>query len=161
MATLIPDDRGGSSKPKPGATFVKSSSLVYDDKEKLAYYSGGVGLERPNLDLKSAQLRVWFREEKDSKGATDSKLDRMFADGQVVVVEKGPKATKTGTSEHGEYYPEEERMVLNGGNPLVTDKKRGTTRGSEITWLVREDRLIVDNTGSGPAVSRIRQDKRK
>jgi hypothetical protein len=52
-------------------------------------------------------------------------------------------------------------MLLNGGNPLVADKKRGTTRAAEITWLVGEDRLIVDNTGSGPAVSRILKDERK
>ncbi len=161
VMTLIPDDRSGSNKIKPGATTVRAASMVYSDKEKLAYYSGGVGLERPNLDMKSRQLRVWFRDETNSKGSKDSKLDRMFADGAVVVVELGPKASKTGSSEHGEYYPEEERMVLTGGNPLVTDKKRGTTRGTEITWLVGEDRLIVDNTGSGPAVSRILKDERK
>jgi len=161
VMTLIPDDRGGGNKAKPGATTVRAASMVYSDKEKLAYYSDGVRLERPNLEMKSKQLRVWFRDETDSKGAKDSKLDRMFADGAVVVVERGPKASKTGTSEHGEYYPDEERMVLTGGNPLVTDKKRGTTRGTDITWLVGEDRLIVDNTGSGPAVSRILKDERK
>ncbi len=161
VVTLIPDDRGGNNKSKPGATTVRAASMVYEDKTKLAYYSGGVALERLNLEMKSKQLRVWFREETNSKGAKDSKLDRMFADGAVVVVERGPKASKTGTSEHGEYYPDEERMLLTGGNPLVTDKKRGTTRGTGITWLVGEDRLIVDNTGSGPAVSRILKDERK
>lgn len=161
VMTLIPDDRGGTNKAKPGATTVRAGSMVYSDKEKLAHYTDAVRLERPNLEMKSRQLRVWFREEADSKGAKDSRLDRMFADGSVVVVEKGPKAAKTGSSEHGEYYPDEERMLLNEGNPLVTDKKRGTTRGTEITWLVGEDRLIVDNTGSGPAVSRILKDERK
>lgn len=160
VMTLIPDDRGGG-RTRPGATTVRAPSMVYDDKTKLAHYTGGTGMERPNMDLKSAQLRVWFREEKDSKGAADTKLDRIFADGAVQVVEKGPKASKTGSAEHGEYYPGEERMVLTSGNPLVTDKRRGATRGSVITWLVREDRLIVDNTGSGPAVSRIKKDERK
>jgi lipopolysaccharide export system protein LptA len=160
VMTLIPDDRSGG-RTRPGATTVRAPSMVYDDKAKLAHYSGGTAMERPNMDLKSAQLRVWFREEKDSKGAADTKLDRMFADGAVAVVEKGPKASKTGSSEHGEYYPGEERMVLTGGNPLITDKRRGTTRGAIITWLVREDRLIVDNTGSGPSFSRISKDERK
>jgi lipopolysaccharide export system protein LptA len=161
VSTLIPDDRGGNAKPKPGATSIRSASLVYDDKPKLAHYTGSVALERPNMDLTSQQLRVWFREEKDSKGAAGSSLDRMFADGGVTVVERGPKAAKTGSSEHGEYYPGEERMVLTGGNPLVTDRKRGATRGNVITWLVSQDRLIVDNTGSGPAVSRILSNERK
>ncbi|MBE0657109.1 MAG: LPS export ABC transporter periplasmic protein LptC [Bryobacteraceae bacterium] len=160
VMTLIPDDRGGG-RTRPGATTVRAPSMVYDDKVKLAYYSGGTTMERPNMDLNSAQLRVWFREEKDSKGAVDTRLDRIFADGAVLVVEKGPKASKTGSSEHGEYYPGEERMVLTGGNPLVTDKRRGTTRSSIITWLLREDRLMMDNTGSGPAVSRIIKDERK
>ena len=159
VITLIPDNRSGASRP--GATTVRAPSMVYDDKTKLAQYSGGTAMDRPNMDLRSAQLRVWFREEKDSKGAADTKLDRIFADGAVLVVEKGPKASKTGSSEHGEYYPGEERMVLTGGNPLVTDKRRGTSRSSIITWLLREDRLMMDNTGSGPAVSRIIKDERK
>lgn len=160
VMTLIPDDRGGG-RTRPGATTVRAPSMVYDDKTRLAHYSGGITMERLNMDLKSRQLRVWFREEKDSKGAADTKLDRIFADGAVSVLEKGPKAAKSGSAEHGEYYPDEERMVLTGGNPLVADKRRGTTRGAVITWLVREDRLIVDNTGSGPAVSRIIKDERK
>ena len=48
-------------------------------------------------------------------------------------------------------------MVLNGGNPVVTDSKRGTTRGAEIIWYSRQDKLTVDNTGGGPAVSRIKK----
>lgn len=161
VTTLIPDDRGGNAKSRPGATTVRSASLVYDDKSKLAHYTGNVELERPNMDLKSQQLKAWFRDEKDSKGQGGSSLDRMFADGGVVVVERGPKAAKTGSADHGEYYPGEERMVLSGGNPVVTDRKRGATRGNVITWLVSQDRLIVDNTGSGPAVSRIHSNERK
>lgn len=140
---------------------VRSASLVYDDNAKLAHYSGSVELERPNMELKSQQLKAWFREEKDSKGQGGSRLDRMHADGGVAVVERGPKAAKTGAADHGEYYPGEERMVLSGGNPVVTDRKRGATRGNVITWLVSQDRLIVDNTGSGPAVSRILSNQRK
>jgi len=161
VSTLIPDDRSGAPKPKPGATAIRSASMVYDDQTKLAHYSGSVELERPNMELKSQHLRAWFRADNDPKGPGGSSLDRMFADGGVTVVERGPKAAKTGSSEHGEYYPGEERMVLSGGHPLVTDRNRGATRGNVITWLVSQDRLIVDNTESGPAVSRIRTNERK
>jgi lipopolysaccharide export system protein LptA len=81
----------------------------------------------------------------------------MFADDTVQVVERSPQRVRKGKSDHAEYYLSDERMILSRGTPEVNDSVRGVTRGDIITWFAREDRLIVDNTGSGPAVSRIRQ----
>jgi hypothetical protein len=39
----------------------------------------------------------------------------------------------------------------------VGDAQRGTTRGAVITWYGRQDRMLVDNEGGGPAVSRVKQ----
>jgi lipopolysaccharide export system protein LptA len=85
----------------------------------------------------------------------------VFCDGAVDIKESTPGREITGGSEHAEYYPTEERFLLTGGNPVVVDSRRGTTRGAVITWYSRQDRLEVDNSGSGPAVSRVNQDKKK
>lgn len=154
VVSLMP----AQDKDKKGAaTTITADSLLYDDATKQALYRGNAKLEQPNLTMTSKQLRLFFREEKDSQGNAETKLDRMFADGTVEIVERMAARTRHGSGEHSEYYLDEERLVLNGGSPLVVDSARGTSRGREITWFARQDRLIVDNTGSGPAVSRIKQ----
>ncbi|MBI5281477.1 MAG: LPS export ABC transporter periplasmic protein LptC [Candidatus Solibacter usitatus] len=157
VVSQLPDQ-----KPKKAGnvfTIVRAPSLVYSDKTKLAYYTGGATLDRQGLNVKARQLRAWFVSEPRKEGGEETKLDRMFADGTVEILEKSADRTRTGSSEHAEYYLADERIVLNGGKPVVTDSKRGITRGAEITWLAREDTLVVDNTGGGPAVSRVKKKK--
>jgi lipopolysaccharide export system protein LptA len=166
VITQLPDQRGdsppaGSKKPSNAFTIVKAQSLVYSDKTGEAYYAGGVTLERPSIEMKSKELRAFFVKQPKPGGGEETELNHMVADGNVEVIERAADRSRTGTSEHAEYFPGEERFVLTGGNPMVVDNVRGTTRGSEITWLSRQDRLLVNNTGSGPSVSRIKQKPQK
>ena len=145
----------------PALTTITARSLTYDDSAKLAHYRGNAKLVKSGLDVSASEMRIWFRDEKDSKGKVETKLDRMFADGAVEVLERMPQRTRRGAGEHAEYYLDDERFLLNGGNPVISDSVRGVSRGREITWYARQDRLIVDNTGSGPSVSRIKRDERR
>ncbi|MBI4889822.1 MAG: hypothetical protein HY821_04295 [Acidobacteria bacterium] len=142
-------------------TIIRAPSLTYADKDKFADYTGGTTLERPNLLVKSRQLRAWFEDVPKKGGGSETRLDKVFCDGAVDIKESTPGKEKNGSSEHAEYYPEEERFLLTGGNPMVVDAKRGTSRGAVITWYSRQDLLEVDNSGAGPAVSRVNQDKKK
>lgn len=142
-----------------GMATIRGRTLLYSDSEKLATYRGAASLSRNGLDVKGETLRLWFVEETTKDGGTQTQLDRLFADQDAVVVERTPERTRTGRGEHLEYHAREERMVLTGGNPLVQDSQRGISRGAVITWYSREDRLIVDNTGSGPAVSVVQRGK--
>ena len=47
----------------------------------------------------------------------DSSLDKAFADGTVKIVSTSQKLkrTRTGTSEHAEYYADEEKVILRRG----------------------------------------------
>jgi lipopolysaccharide export system protein LptA len=158
VVNQLPDQSSDPAKKKRNAfTIVKAQSLVYSDRTKLAVYTGGTTLDRPGLNVQSAQLRAWFVNAPKAGGGEETKLDRMFSDGNVRILERSPERTRDGNSEHAEYYLADERIVMNGGNPVVTDSKRGTTRGAEIIWYSRQDKLTVDNTGSGPAVSRIKK----
>ncbi len=87
----------------------------------------------------------------------DSSLDKAFADGQVKIVQAAPDRTRTGTGEHGEYYPTDEKMILNGGQPVMVDSVKGTTKGRQLTWFARSDRLLVEGAEPQPAVTRLRK----
>lgn len=153
----IPDERGGAQGAAAGRmSVVHAAALVYEGQKKQALFSGGVRLERPGMTVESAQLRAFFSEQAQP-GRSETRLDRLEAEGSVVIREFARGRRRTGRGEHAEYFLAEERMVLSGGNPSVEDEQRGITRGAVITWFGRQDQMIVDNEGAGPAVSRVKQ----
>jgi lipopolysaccharide export system protein LptA len=133
-------------------TLVKAPHMVYTDEDRLAHYSGGAMLNRAGLQMKAADLRSWLAEE-----GADNRLQKAFADGAVEIVQTGPIRTRTGTSEHAEYYTDENKIVLRGGNPTMNDSIRGNTRGTELTYFSDDDRLLVKGSDGKPAISHIRK----
>ena len=133
-------------------TLVKAPHMVYTDQARLAHYSGGVLLNRGGLQMKAVDLRSWLAEE-----GADNRLQKAFADGSVQIVQSGPIRTRIGSSEHAEYYTEEDKIVLRGGDPTMNDSIRGNTRGSELTYYSNDDRLLVKGSDGKPATSHIRR----
>ncbi|MGA2593289.1 MAG: hypothetical protein ABSH32_25515, partial [Bryobacteraceae bacterium] len=116
----------------------------------LAHYSGGVSLNRAGLQVKAIDLRSWLNEQ-----GADNRLQKAFADGAVEVVQVGPIRTRTGTSEHAEYYTDEDKIILRGGDPQMHDSIRGSTRGAELTYYSDDDRFLVNGSPAHPVASRI------
>lgn len=142
----------------PAAVFttVKASELVYTEQDRLANYTGGVVLDRPGLQVKSAELRA-FLAESGKKSDSGSRLEKAYADGRVEIVQVAADRIRKGTGEHGEYYPAEEKIILRGGEAQLADNKRGNTRGAELTYFAGDDRLLVTGAPTRPVVSRIRR----
>jgi len=136
----------------PVFTLVKAPHMVYTDQDRLAHYSGGVLLNRASLQMKAADLRSWLAEE-----GAENRLQKAFADGAVQIVQTGPIRTKTGTAEHAEYYTDEEKIILRGGEPTMNDSLRGNTRGTVLTYYSDDDRLLVNGSDAKPAISHIRR----
>jgi len=126
--------------------------LVYTDEDRVAHYSGGVLLNRGGLQMKANDLRSWLAEE-----GADNRLQKAFGDGAVQIVQSGPIRTRTGTSEHAEYYTDDDKIVLRGGDPTMNDSLRGNTRGAELTYYSDDDRLLVTGSDGKPAISHIRR----
>jgi lipopolysaccharide export system protein LptA len=151
-----PADPGIASQAEARATpiftLVKAPHMVYTDEDRLAHYSGGVLLNRAGLQMKATELRSWLAEE-----GADNRLQKAFADGAVQIVQTGPIRTRTGTSEHAEYYTDEDKIVLRGGDPTMNDNVRGSTRGAELTYYSDDDRLLVKGSDGHPAISHIRK----
>jgi lipopolysaccharide export system protein LptA len=133
-------------------TVIRAPEMTYSDEERLAHYRGGVELTRPGMTIRGREIRAYLR---DSK--SDSSLDRAVADGQVEILQAAAGRKRTGTSEHAEFYEQEQRVILTGGEPRLVDSARGTTRGQRLTYYANRDHLIVEGADGRPAVSRLKK----
>jgi len=150
------------SAPATSFVMVKAANMVYTDQDRLAHYTGAVALNRPGLQVKADDLRAILAEsKKDTKKESDdegeSRIEKAYADGHVEIVQAAPDRTRTGTSDHAEYYTDNERIILRGGQPQMVDSKKGYARGAELTYFVNDDRLLVSGSAQQRATSRLRR----
>jgi lipopolysaccharide export system protein LptA len=134
-----PQSSAGTKPSLRVFTVVKAADLDYNDDTRLAHYSGGATLERPDMLVKALDIHAYLRSDSD-----DSSLDHALADGKVEVHKRMPDRTRDATSEHAEYYVDEDKVILEGGQPRLVDSTRGTTRGDKLTWYSSDDRMLVD-----------------
>jgi len=163
-------DKGDSNKDKEAApakkpetkqaarvfTIVKAPELVYDDDKKVAEYKNGAILERPNMTVKAQGIQAFLRDD-----SNDSSLDHAFADGQVEIKQTSPGRIRNGSSEHAEYYVDEDKVILTGGRPKFIDSLRGNTQGEKLTWFSQDDRLLVNGVEKEPAKSVLNRKKKQ
>ena len=151
-------DKEGKPVPKEKQasvfTVVRAPSMVYTDQERIADYTGGATLNRPNLIVKGSEIKAFLRDAK-----SDSSLDKATADGSVTIDQSSPGRTRVGSSEHAEYYTADQKIILNGGRPQMIDSVKGTTKGRELTYYTNDDRLLVNGAESQRSESVIRRKK--
>jgi len=150
-------DKGSKAKAlAPVFTVVRAPDMTYTEETRVAVYQGGVVLTRPGLTVNSRELQAFLK-----PADADSSLDKAFADGAVKIVSITTTGkttrTRTGTSEHAEYYADEQKVILQKGQPLLVDSAKDSTTGEQLTWWANNDRLLVDGAPSKPAVSIIRK----
>jgi lipopolysaccharide export system protein LptA len=129
-------------------TIVRAPDLDYNDDTRLAHYSGGATLERSNMTVKGQEIHAFLRND-----SNDSSLDHAFADGHVVVHEVASDRLRDASSEHAEYYVDDNKVILEGGDPRFVDSTKGTTRGQKLTWYSDDDRLVVSGVPQEPVKS--------
>jgi lipopolysaccharide export system protein LptA len=147
-------DKAATKTPARVFTIVKAPELVYNDDDRLAVYKGGAVLNRPDMQVKGETIRAYLRDE-----SNDSSLDHAFADGKVEINQSSAGRKRNGTSEHAEYYVDEDKVILQGGQPQFIDSLRGTTRGDKLTWFSKDDRLLVNGVETAPVKSVLRRKK--
>ena len=151
---------GQKSKAKapapPVFTVVRAPDLVYTEETRVAVYQGGTVLARPGLTVNSRDLQAFLK-----PADSDSSLDKALADGAVKIVSTSNTGktvrTRTGTSEHAEYYADEQKVMLQKGQPLLVDSVTGKFTGQQLTWWANNDRLLIDGGANKPAESNIRK----
>jgi lipopolysaccharide export system protein LptA len=158
------DDKSKENEPKKPATsppvrvftIVRAPELVYDDDQRVAEYKDGAILERSNMQVKAKVIRAFLRND-----SNDSSLDHAFADGQVQIHSTARNRIRNGTSEHAEYYVDDDKVILSEGRPKFVDSLRGTTEGEKLTWFSKDDRLLVNGVEAQPAKSVLNKKKKK
>ena len=135
-------EKAAPAAAKAGApifTVVRAADLHYTGETRIAHYQGGAALVRPGLTVTGKELRAYLND-----SDADTSLDKAFADGTVKIVSNADRRTRTGTSEHAEYYTTDQKVILDRGEPLLVDSLKGQTRGKQLTWWANNDRLLVN-----------------
>lgn len=161
------DAPAAAADAPPTFVTVRAANMTYTDQDRLAHYTGGVVLSRPLLEVKADDLRAILTpqdnsktEKKDEKKDDDeeqSRLEKAYADGHVKIVQTEKDRTRTGTSDHAEYFTDNERIILRGGQPQMLDSKKGFVHGAELTYYVNDDRLLVSGSPQQRASGRLRR----
>ena len=138
------DPGPGGSAGQPVFTVVYAPELLYQDDTRVANYTGGVKLERNSMTVTANKLEAFLTPRSDNSN-DDSSLDHAYADGDVKIFHLlASGRTRTGTSDHCEYYTKDDKVVLNGGAPQMIDSYKGVTKGRQLTYFSGDDRLVVE-----------------
>jgi lipopolysaccharide export system protein LptA len=128
---------------------VRTDFLDYFDVGSKASYRGHVKLQTESTSMEGDKMDVYF----SRLGAhQDSEVEHATADGHVVVIQPGRRAT----GEHGEYFAGPGKIILTGGPPTIHDVEKGFTTGQRLTLFVHDDRLLVDGGDGSPSLSQHR-----
>src|ERR1700740_1852309 len=84
--------------------------------------------------------------------STPVSLDRMLAEGSVVIQDSGRRANG-GTLV---YTASDDKFVLTGGPPSIFDAERGKITGVSLTFFRADDRVLVGGEASTPVVTHTR-----
>jgi len=141
-----------TSTVAPIFTVVHAPHLLYTEDTRVAVYSGGVLLQRPDLTVTGKEIKAFLND-----ADADSSLNRTESDGAVKIVSTARGKVRTGTAEHSEYYADDGKVILNGGRPLLVDSKEGKTQGDQLTWWANDDRLLVNGVPKNPVKSIVRK----
>jgi lipopolysaccharide export system protein LptA len=149
------DAKSPKKSAPPVLTETRAAHMIYTEADRLTHYSGGVVLNRPDMQVKAKDLRAYLAE-----SGSESSLEKAFADGNVEIFSRSKDRTRTGTGEHAEYYPAEQKVILRGPwvrmvQQMFDSPKPTTSEGTELTWWANDDRLLETGAPDKPAETRI------
>jgi lipopolysaccharide export system protein LptA len=135
---------------------ITSDRLTYADPERRAHYSGGVIARGTGFDATADQMDIYLLpRSQDSKNQSlnqPGRLDRMVAQGHVVIRQPGRRADgKTLV-----YTAADDKFALTGGPPSIFDAERGKITGVSLTFFRGDDRVLVEGEASTPVVTQTR-----
>ncbi|MGB9405450.1 MAG: hypothetical protein WCA98_18090, partial [Candidatus Acidiferrales bacterium] len=73
-----------------------------------------------------------------------------------VIVRQGDRH---GTSERADYTAADEKFVLSGGQPTLTDASNDTTTGRSLTFFRASDTILIDSEAGSRTLTKHRVEK--
>ena len=134
---------------------ITSERLVYTDDQHIAKFEGNVVARSTDLVMTSARMDAYLTPRSQSLASSaaaggQSQLDRILAQGKVLVQEPGRRAE----GEKLLYTASDDKFVLTGGPPSIFDAERGKITGDSLTFYKRDDRVLVEGKEASPTVTR-------
>jgi lipopolysaccharide export system protein LptA len=149
---LVQVDKNGNVKP----ISITSARLTYTDDQRRAEFEGGVTARGADVTVTADHVDAFLAPHSQSLPTQSLKgqgqLDRLVAQGNVVVQEPGRKAT----GEQLTYTVADDKFVLSGGTPSIFDAERGKIRGDSLTFFRHDDRVLVEGKDSSPTFTQTR-----
>jgi lipopolysaccharide export system protein LptA len=145
-------EKGDDSSP----IAISAAQLSYSDPERCAHYDGGVTARGADFTASSSQMDVYLLPRSQSSSnqslTTPGRLDRMVAQGQVIVDQPERRAE----GDKLVYTAADDKFVLTGGPPSIFDAERGKITGVSLTFFRRDDRVLVEGEANTPVVTQTR-----
>jgi lipopolysaccharide export system protein LptA len=135
---------------------ITAAHLTYADADRRAHYDGGVNATGTGFQATADQTDVYLvpqsQTSSDQSLNTPGRLDRMVADGHVVIQQPGRRAL----GQKLVYTASDDKFVLTGGPPSIFDAERGKITGVSLTFFRGDDRVLVEGEASTPVVTQTR-----
>jgi lipopolysaccharide export system protein LptA len=148
---------------------ITSKRLQYVDSQREAEFLGGVKAVADDLTLTANEINAFLdprgtesqaaaaqeinmQKSSDSSPGLGGKLNRIVAEGSVVITQPGRKATGNQLV----YTVADDKFELTGGPPSIFDAEHGKVTGVSLTLYRHDDRVLVKGDSANPAVSETR-----
>jgi lipopolysaccharide export system protein LptA len=166
MASNMPG-KGSGGASGPTLWQVRAPSLTYWNDQNKARLEGGVlatsqqgSLESPTLDVflgPPASNPASGQRPSERVGTTTGtrQLSRILAQGGAVV----RQGDRRGMADQAEYTSSDQKFVLSGGKPTLTDGSGNTTAGRSLTFFVASDTILIDSQAGSRTLTRHRVEK--
>lgn len=160
VVTVLVESAAASSSQRRQPVWISAERMVYTDHDRRARYERRVLLRRQDSTTTAALLDAYLLPAEQVKPG-QSRLERALARGNVEIQESSDGKVRRAAAELAEYLSAEEKMILSGGEPYLFDEQRGYTRGRQLTYYIRDDRIFVHGDGAARAVTEHRVTTRR
>ena len=135
-----------------GPLTITSAQLTYTDSERKAHYQGSVVAKGTDFTATCQALDVCLRARGETQPMKSGQLDRMVAQGDVLVLQPNRHAE----GQRLVYTAADDKFVLTGGPPSIFDAEQGKITGVSLTFFRHDDRVLVEGEASSPVVTETR-----
>ncbi len=150
---LVQIDKSGRALP----VTITCDRLSYIDSDRKVHFEGNVIARGGDATISSQQMDAILFPAGSNEGSAKmpdaaGRLDRIVAEGQVVITQPSRRAT----GDKLVYTVAADSFVLTGGPPSILDAERGKITGDSLTFYKRDDRVLVEGRETSPTTTTVR-----
>jgi lipopolysaccharide export system protein LptA len=140
---------------------ITAGRLTYADSERRVHYEGGVIAKGTDFTASAKVVDAYLlprsqtlssQSSNSQSLAGPSQLDRMVAQGDVVIQQRNRRAE----GQKLVYTAASDTFVLTGGPPSIFDAEQGKITGVSLTFFRGDGRVLVEGAESTPVVTQTR-----